>query len=87
MPCAEEKLLKKWAKMMIGTVAMHIGVENQEVAQACMRAFLGIQTWLSEQEMHVETKADSSGNTPIVASSGPFAEEAELMDKGKSRAF
>jgi hypothetical protein len=87
VPCTEEKLSKKWAKMMIGTVAMHIGVENQEVAQACMRAFLGVQTWLSEQEMHIETKADSGRNTPTVASSGPFADEAELKGKGKSREY
>jgi hypothetical protein len=48
-PCpADNKLHKKFLKMIIATVAMHIGVEHHEVAVTCMRSFLGVQRWIEE---------------------------------------
>jgi hypothetical protein len=53
-PCpSENKLEKKFLKMFVATVAMHIGVEHHEVAVCCMRSFLGVQRWIagdSEEE-------------------------------------
>ena len=66
-PCPNEnKLQKKYLKMIIATVAMYIGVEHHEVAVACMRSFLEVQRWIEEDREEVLVDVNGKGKGLLI---------------------
>jgi hypothetical protein len=70
-PCPiENKLQKKFLKMIIATIAMYIGVEHHEVAVACMRGFWEVQRWIAgdREEFQDELEGKGKGRLDVGAS-------------------
>ena len=70
-PCPiENKLQKKFLKMIIATIAMYIGVEHHEVAVACMRCFWEVQRWITKdrEEFPEELEGKGKGRLNVSAS-------------------
>ena len=61
-PCPiENKLQKKFLKMIIATIAMYIGVEHHEVAVACMRCFWEVQMWITDDREELPNELEGRG--------------------------
>jgi len=41
---------KKVAERMVHNVAMFVSIEKEEVAVACLRAFMGVQRWIGGRD-------------------------------------
>lgn len=81
----ELRLQGKFLKMMIGTVAMYIAVQSQDVAVACLRSFLGVQRWIDENTTTGEADDAGSRSGSSKAGERSHGEMLVLARRGKSK--
>ena len=81
----ELRLQGKFLKMMIGTAAMCIAVQSQDVAVACLKSFLGVQRWIDESAAFGNVHEEGSGSGSSAGEEASRGEMLVLARRGKAK--